>query len=222
MKRLSLASGITLATCLFMLSGCETTEPSPPQAKPAEQKYVPTENRIRVRLSANTARGVVNLSRYVYVFPPLKVDQNKQVIDQLIAQTDDDGKMYWISSVPGASQIKLAIEESFRSQGYATVTFDALANAPEDHAVMVVNPYYSGSLPAEDNPTGRVAYTRLFVATYPASLDPAGRLDLINQEAMSVYHQSDSHLDALNRAYDYSILNIGVNREWMMDLTLKE
>lgn len=211
-----------IASCLVLLTGCETTDTKP--AKPTEytEMYVPKEDRIRVRLSAATARGQVNLSRYVYVFPPLKVDQNKQLIDKLVPQTREDGSLYWISSVQGAGAIKVSIEQSLRDQGYYPVTFNALENNTEDHRVMVMNPYYSGSLPAEDNPTGRVAYTRVTVATYPASLDPTGRIEVINQEAMSVYHQSDSHLSALNTAFDYSIRNIGANREWMMDLELME
>ena len=218
MKAFSLAFRIALSFCLIILVGCESTDTGTPVR--SNKPYIPKEGKIRVRLSAATARGQVNLSRFVYVFPPLKVDQNKQVVDQLIPQTDAEGNLYWISGIQGALAVKLAIEQSFREQGYTPVTFQALSDSKEDHRVMVVNPYYSGSLPAEDNPTGRVAYTRITVATYPASLDPARRLEVLNQEAISVYFQTDSHLDALNTAFDYSIRNIGVTRQWLMDLSL--
>jgi hypothetical protein len=204
---------------VIAFNGCATTDTNTPGSN---APYVPKANKIRMRLSAATARGQVNLSRFVYVFPPLKVNQNKEVMDRLIPMESEDGTIYWISSVRGAADIRSAIEDSLRSQGYKPVTFSALTKASKDHSVMVLNPYYSGSMAAEDNSEGRVAYTRITIATYPVSLQPEGRLELINQEAISVYHESNRHLDALRTAFDYSIRNIGINREWMIDLPLLE
>lgn len=205
---------------MVLLFGCVSTDP----VRPAEPKaaYLPKEGRIRIRLSANTARGQVNLSRFVYVFPPLKVDSNKQVAEKLIPKYRENGELFWISPTQGALAIKMLIEESLRGQGYTPVTFTALTTSEEDHRVMVLNPYYSGRMEAVGNENGKVAYTRITIATYPASLAPDGRIEVINQEAAIIYHEADSHLDALKRAFDFSIRNIGINREWMTDISIKE
>ena len=202
-----------------MLGGCSTTQGGAGPVAPKEGPYVPKQGVIRSRLTARTASGIFNVSRQFYVFPPLQMDQKNQPIGQFSYGLDEAGRLFWISPAPSAEAVRDFIDKELRKAGFETISFDALTKAQTEHQILVLNPYFS--VPIQDRGTGGlVVFVRVTIATYPSSLDPAQRREIINLEGLTICHPEDNYIQVVNKTLELALQNIGMNRDWMQDVSL--
>ncbi len=203
----------------LLLSGCETTQGGPAPAPPKEGPYVPKQRVIRSRLTARTAQGVFNVSRQFYVFPPLQMDHKHQPMGQFSYGLDEAGRLFWISPAPSAEKIRDFIDKELRKASFETISFDALTKSETEHQVLVLNPYFS--LPIQDRGTGgQLVFVRVTIATYPSSLDPAQRREIINLEGLTICHPEDDYIQVVKKTLELVLQNMGMNRDWMQDVSL--
>ncbi|NDV62089.1 hypothetical protein G0Q06_06490 [Puniceicoccales bacterium CK1056] len=214
--------GLVLPVLLFpilLFVGCQTTGGGQTQA-PA-QAYIPKQGVTKVFLTANAApQGVGNVRR-VYVFPPLLIDANGRPLGDLSYVVNEEGQLFWRSEAPDALGVKKSLESHFRDMGYRPVSFETLSNVETDHSILVVSPYFSAPLRDNQNPDNPFVFARIVMATYPASLSPQERLELVNQETLSHYHPKDNYILVVKRSLQHAISYMGMDRDWSQELSLQ-
>lgn len=210
---------VSLLPILLLLAGCQTSGGG--QTGASVQPYVPKPGVIKVFLTANAAPGGIGHARRVYVFPPLLIDDNGHPLGELSYLVDNEGRLSWRSEAPDASGIKAFLVAHLRNNGYQPVSFETLSNVEKDHSILVINPYFSAPLQDGKNPAAPFVFARIIVATYPASLAPGERLELVNLETLSFYHPQDDPLSVVRRSLQHAISYMGMDRDWIQELSLQ-
>jgi len=217
-KILRLALPVLLVPVLLFV-GCQTTGGG--QSQTPTQAFVPKQGVTKVFLTANAApRGVGNV-RSVYVFPPLLIDANGRPLGDLSYVVNREGQLLWRSEAPDALGIKASLESNFRDLGYRPISFETLSNVETDHSILVVSPYFSAPIRDKQNPDNPFVFARIVMATYPASLDPRERLELVNQETLSHYHPNDNYILVVKRSLQHAVSYMGMDRDWIQELSLQ-
>ncbi len=206
--------------CVFFL-GCSTTPEAEPASAPAKLNLSQWDALINAK--AVYALDKDHLPPQVYVFPPLRLNQGSQAMDALAYKLRDDGALYWTSPAPHAAEIQAVIERKLETKGFEIISFQELTNIQEDHRVLVFNPYYVAAYQPVDRvneETGWSSFVRVTVSTFPADLNPQQKIDVMNQEALTLYQSKASEYDVVKRSLSYLLDYMGNNKEWSGRLTL--
>lgn len=194
-----------LLKTLLLFGGCVSSPSSPSSQQEGQFRPAPLPKySILVRDAVHHTDGFVGLPRLVYVFPPLLMDGNFRPLGELFPRNGPAGALFWSSSAPVAGEIQATVSQAMESCGHRAITFDQLSFAKRDHAVTVLNLYFSEprAEKKDKQPTGRwLASLRLTGSSYPASLDPKGKRDLLQAEALIVFSAREQYQDALKRSF---------------------
>lgn len=161
---------------------------------------------LHIKGQVNHAEGLSQLPQKVYVFPPLLVDTSFQPLNQYRSRIGPEDKLFWTSSAPVAGEIQKTLIHAMQRKGFQNLTFDQLVQNESDHSVTVMNLYFTEIRPEkwQDQSTGRwLASLRITGSTYPASLAPPQKRDLIQIDAIIVFNDKAHYLDAVKRSYRY-------------------
>lgn len=207
-----------LLMVLLIAPGCKTTSNS--GMGPANSLDL-RPGMMRVHMKASATSGSINLPWEAYVFPPLLVDRELQPVQELVPRTKEDGDLGW--EVPGsqAALYKETVEEGLREAGFTPVDFGHVTGMTQDHAVLIINSYYSDAWTDPDREDVRLLFVRIIFSTYPVDLNPEGRLDLINQEAVCIYKLPANHTKAVRNAYNHLLRNLGFAGEFVRDISIR-
>ena len=195
---------ILLFILLLFTSACVRVGTELPEA-PSFHNNLP-KYALRIKGQVNHAEGLSQLPRKVYVFPPLWVDASFQPLNQYRSRIGPGDKLFWTSSAPLAGEIQETLIRAMQRKGFRSLTFDQLARNESDHSVTVINLYFSKIRPEkwQDQSTGRwLASLRVTASTYPASLVPVQKRDLIQMDAIIVFNDEAHYPDAVKRSYRY-------------------
>lgn len=212
----SIFPGLLLAvagSCLVLMAGCASGGAPEAAGKAASfnlPKYV---LQMQAKSAYAEAQGSV-LPKRAYVFPPLQIDPEGRPLDALQHRTGPSGSLVWDSPVPRAAEVKSVVEQALRKRGFVIVGFEALVEASGGHQVLVVNPYLTRRLAVEDQESVERVFVRLTGSTFPASMDPAGKIDRFNQEAIVFFDHELAVLDVAKRVLSTLVQDIGRNRQW--------
>ena len=154
------------------------------------------------------------LPKRAYVFPALRIDPEGRPLDALQHRTVLGGNLVWDSPAPRAAEVKSVVEQALRKRGFVIVGFESVLEASGGHQVLVVNPYLTRRLAVEDQESIKRVFVRLIGSTLPASIDPAGKIDWFNQEAIVFFDHELAVLDVAKRVLSTLVQNIGRNRQW--------
>lgn len=155
-----------------------------------------------------------SLPKKAYVFPPLRIDMNGKPVEALQHRIGADGRLVWGSPVPRAAEVKSVVEQALRRRGFVIVGFESLGGTSREHGVLVVNPYFTQQLGVEGQEFVERVFVRLTGSTFPASMDPAGKIDRFNQEAIVFFDDNLSALDVAKRVLAKLVQTIGQSRQW--------
>lgn len=174
-----------------------------------------------IKASASFAKDQKVLPRRAYVFPALRLDHRAQPIDALAYQLDAEGKLKWISPAPKSSEIQAVIENKLRKRGFQIVSFQELSEMQVDHSVLVLNPYFTESRPSKDG-RGFTVFTRIVASTFPKDLNPTAKKEIMNQEGVTLFQDSDLGSSVVKRSAGYLLDFMGSNKQWSESLSLFE
>ncbi len=186
------------------MSACVRVRTDAPEA-PSFHNNLP-KYALRIKGQVSHAEGLSQLPQKVYVFPPLWVDASFQPLNQYRSRVGPGDKLCWTSSAPAAGEIQETLIRAMRKKGYRNLSFDQLARNESDHSVAVMNLYFSKIRPEkwQDQSTGRwLASLRITASSYPASLEPLQKRDLIQIDAIIVFNDQAHYRDAVKRSYRY-------------------
>lgn len=183
---------------------------SMPNAEPeisTEQNYLPRYS-ILVRDSVYQAKSSNELPKRVYLFPPLQMDALFRPLGELKPWTSHTGSLSWISAAPSAGEIQHTVSSAISKEGYQILTFDQLLDIQIDHDAMVLNLYFSK--PREELHEGLktghwLVSLRLSASTFPASLDPQLKKDLMRIDALVLFEAPDQYEDAVKRSFRWLV-----------------
>lgn len=196
MRRLTLY--LVLVLLLLNHSGCGTTDGSGPEEM-ASRAHLPKYS-ILIQDTVHHAPEFSGLPRRTYVFPPLLTDSSMQPLGELRPVSTPEGGLSWTSSAPRTGEIRENLHRAMEAQGHRAISFEQLNVLQRDHAASVLNLYFSkprAEIKAGE-PTGRwLASLRITASTYPASLDPLGKRDLLQAEALIVFGHEGQYLEAI-------------------------
>ncbi|MGB0344766.1 MAG: hypothetical protein ACPGGJ_05150, partial [Coraliomargarita sp.] len=199
--------------CLVLMVGCASGGAPEVAGKTASfnlPKYVLL---MQAKAAYAEAQGTF-LPKRAYVFPPLRIDPEGRPFDALQHRTGPGGSLFWNSPAPRAAEVKSVVEQALRKRGFVIVGFQALSGASGGHQVLVVNPYFTQRLAVEDQESVERVFVRLTGSTFPASMDPAGKIDRFNQEAIVFFDHELAVLDVAKRVLSALVQDIGRNRQW--------
>ena len=181
--------------------GVRTDAPEAPSFHNNLPKYA-----LRIKGQVNHAEGLSQLPRKVYVFPPLWVDASFQPLNQYRSRIGPGDNLFWTSSAPFAGEIQETMIRAMQKKGFRNLTFDQLARNESDHSITVMNLYFSKIRPEkwQDQSTGRwLVSLRVTASTYPASLAPLQKRDLIQIDSIIVFNDEAHYPDAIKQSYRY-------------------
>lgn len=150
----------------------------------------------------------------VYVFPPMRIDPNGRPLEALQHRITTTGVLIWDSPTPRAAEVKSVVEQALRKHGFLIVEFEALTTASRSQEVLVVNPYFTKRLNVKDTESVGRIFVRLTGSTFPDDMNPAGKIDRFNQEAIVFFDRSLGGLDVVKRVLSNLVKNIGRNLQW--------
>ena len=219
--RMRLLSIILLAS--LFLTACSSWRDSPEsvESPPANQLNF-SKWTVVVKAKTVFALDRKTVPSLAYVFPALRLNSNAQPMDALSYQLDEAGALNWVSSAPRATEIQTVIENKLRTRGFRILSFQELTDSQKDHAVLVFNPYYSAAnqLPEMSGDTGWTSFIRITAATFPGDLNPQKKMDVMNQEAVTLYHSKSQRYDVIKHCSEYLLDHLGQNKEWSEQLPL--
>jgi hypothetical protein len=209
---------IAALSFLMLLTGCisfSRTEREPvPENDPVET--------VTLKLDANYAGEDGLLPRLVYVFPPLEVGQDGQPLNDYFYTESEKGLLNWYASAPESGLLRDAVMDQFRYRGFTPVSFYELTESTDDHSVLVITLYYTNPLTEIKKQArfgGRVKeymlFTRLSGATFPKDLSPAGKKEVLNQEALSRCSDQELIFPVIEQAFRYSVKHVGKNSQFV-------
>ncbi|MDQ8196035.1 hypothetical protein QEH59_16485 [Coraliomargarita sp. SDUM461004] len=174
---------------------------------------------------ASVADGRKEIPSQVYVFPALRLDSQGQPIDVLSYRVDDTGALKWNSAAPLGAELKTIVEKRLAQIGFQVLPFTALTESSKDHSVTVFNLYYREASPSSDNPGADpeltwTTFARVSAATFPQDLDPNRKLDLINQEVVTLFNGREKEASVVKRSSEYLLDFIGASRDWSESINL--
>ena len=219
--RMRLLSIILLAS--LCLTACSHWRDSPEPIESASGNQLNFSKwTVLVKAKAVFALDRKTVPSQAYVFPALRLNSNAQPIDALSYQLDEAGALNWVSSAPRATEIQTVIEKKLRTKGFRILSFQELTDSPKDHVVLVFNPYYSASsqLPDMSGDTGWTSFIRITAATFPADLNAQKKIDVMNQEAVTLYHTKNQRYDVIKHCSEYLLDHLGENKDWAEELPL--
>jgi hypothetical protein len=201
-KMRRLTSYLVLVLLLLNQWGCTTTGGRGPEEN-TPRAHLPKYS-ILIQDTVRHAPGFSGLPRRIYVFPPLLTDSSLQPLGGLRPVTLSEGELFWSSDAPRAGEIRENLHHAMEAQGHRAISFEQLNALQSDHAATVLNLYFSkprAEIKAGER-TGRwLASLRITASTYPASLDPSGKRDLLQAEALIVFGDEEQYLDAIMRGF---------------------
>jgi hypothetical protein len=170
-------------------------------------------------VSAQVEKGRTEIPRRVYVFPALRLNDQGQPIEQLAYREDASGRLLWSTSSKMGNELKSIIEKKLSARGFSVVSFDALTHAEVGHAVLVLNPYYKDAAPSSYNQVGDTeaswtVYTRIDAATFPLSLNPQAKREVLSMESISLFNRLRLTEDVTKRSASYLIEHLGRRGVW--------
>ena len=219
----SLSRGILALVLLLQFSACSMNDD-----KQAEEASPPLAVNVpKWKCMSKMTASSIELERLpkpVYVFPALRLGPDGQPVDQLQHHLNEAGQVYWTSPAPRSHEIKSVIEKKLRSMGFRVLSFHEMTVQNRDHSILILNPYFSdargyGGGSPEQAP-GWTVFTRILGATFPTDLNPAGKRDLFNVEAVSLFTEKENALPVVKRVARYSLNHMGKTREWTENLSL--
>lgn len=169
--------------------------------------------------SGQMEAGRERLPKVVYVFPALRLNDQGQPMDQMRHREDAAGGLLWSSTAPAGHEIKMIIEKKLRQKGFAPGTFSALTQAPEGHAILVVNPFYKEAGPSSYNSESAadaswINLIRIEAATFPLDLNPNKKRELFALEAVSLFNDRSLDDQVFKCAAAYLLDHIGRSGTW--------
>jgi hypothetical protein len=211
-KRYFLSRFLVIGICIF-LSGCATGGRSEAAGKTGSfnlPKYV-----LQMQASATYAQSHgSHLPRQAYVFPALRIDPGGRPMDVLKHRMGADGSLVWDSPAPRAAEVKSVVEQALRKRGFSIVGFQALSGASGGHGVLVVNPYFTPRLGVEDQESIERVFVRLTGSTFPEDMNPSGKIDRFNQEAIVFFDHELFVLDVAKCVLSTLVQHVGGNQQW--------
>jgi hypothetical protein len=169
--------------------------------------------------SGQMEAGRQRLPKAVYVFPALRLNDQGQPMDRMRHREDDSGGLLWSSTAPAGHEIKMILEKKLRQQGFVPGTFSALTQAPEGHAILVLNPYYKEAGPSPYNSESAadaswINLIRIEAATFPLDLDPNKKREIFALEAVSLFNDQNLDDQVVKRAATYLLDHVGRSGTW--------
>lgn len=171
-----------------------------------------------------SAKGQLESGRHevpkaVYVFPALRLDDEGKPMDQLLHREGASGDLKWVSTAPAGHEIKMILEKKLREKGFTPYPFSTLAEAEEDHSILVVNPYYKEAGPSPYNPEGldEASWSNLIrieAITFAGNLNPNTKRGVFALELLSLFNDQQLDHDVVKRATSYLLDHIGRTGNW--------
>lgn len=208
---------ILFVCMLILVIGCESDSQKPISDR-ADELRIPKWSFLG-KVSANFVDAQATVPRKAYVFPVVRLDSAGNPIDQMSYRLDEADQLSWHTDVPSGGEIKVIIENKLRERGFTIVEFSEVAGAKQGRTVLVFNPYFREPTPAAENPEADLSgswstYARITAATFGTDLTPESRIELMNQELLSLYNGKEKSGNVKKRTFEYLLDYIGVNRQW--------
>jgi hypothetical protein len=218
----SVFSCIVLFFILVAVGGCRSSKGEVINQPIKKSKPVKLErNQVRVKVDAHFFSDSPDIPISVYVFPPLRVDQNGTPVDEYQPIRDrKESLVGWKSLAPFSESIKGLTESFFEDRGFRVISFSDLLHAKKDHSFLVVMPYYSAAITplgsSEDgNPLPLASFLfSLKGMTFPRDLDPASGREVFLQNIWVLCRRNDSFKTVLAITSRIAVFNIGKTKSY--------
>jgi hypothetical protein len=198
--------------------GCSTSDPVSKSGESSSVFKIPKWS-FWGKIGINFLEGQKVVPKNAYVFPALRMDSQGRLIDQLSHRLGEDGKLVWYSQAPKGGELKRVVEDKLESLGFTIVSFDEMTASQQDRSVFVLNLYYrpaaaSSDSASSDSGSNWTTYARITGATFDRELNPSSRVEVMNQEMVTLFDRKELDHSVIKRSFDYLLDYVGINRQW--------
>ena len=216
---------------IVLISGCRSTEQSslPVQETAAP---LPKEWEVVVKEDFQSFVDIKNLSKRIYVFPPVRIDVNGQPYDHLDIEIGIDGERYCVTT--NLLAIRLQQKTSnlmLHRNDMELLSYEDFLRMGGQRDVAALTSYYSDPIypSAEVDDSGarvEMVYFHTELFSLSSSMDLEERRHLKNQKLFIRYHSDVAWEKVLFRTFPYLISNLGTESQsikqlYWSDLELK-